>query len=165
MIYQFRRGSRVAGVSAQIVGDALAELREKHGVLQTETVLMDARRKRSKLHAAFEWDDEIAGHEFRLIQARQLIRSIVVILEDGDEPAYVHINVGDSRYYQSTEVACRNVDEWQLVRETALRSLRGASDNLDRLDAVAHRIEHEKRGDVRRVKTVVQRAAEQLAAT
>jgi hypothetical protein len=163
MVYQFRKGSRVSGVKAQDVGEVLAGIREKHGMLETEMVLQEASKKRSKIHAAFEWDDGKAGHEFRLIQARKMIRSISVILEDGDEPAYVHVKIDNDNYYQSTSVAAENVDEWQLVHRQALRMLQSASDNLDQLDQVSKRVKHKNSKKVGSVKDVVARAEEQLA--
>lgn len=165
MIYQFRKGSRVSGVKAQAVGETLEQIRERDGILETEAVLKEARKKRSPIHAAFEWDDAAAGHEYRLIQARQMIRAVIVILDDTDEPAYVHVDDGMSRYYQSTSIAANNTDEWSIIRQMALRSLQGAVDNLDRLDAIAKRIEHESRGTVIRSRDAVSEAAKRLSAT
>jgi len=139
MVYQFRKGARIAGVKAQVVGETLEALRKKHGRLETTEVLQEAKKKRSPLHGAFEWDDAKAGHEYRLYQARSMIRGIVVVLEDGDEPAYVHVQVKNNGYYQSSSVACQNVDEWELVRRQVLGQLESASDSLDKLDQVAQR--------------------------
>ena len=163
MIYQFRKGSRISGVKAQDVGETLAEIRKEHGMLETETVLQEAKKKRSKIHNAFEWDDSTAGHEYRLIQCRQMIRSISVILEDGDEPAYVHINIDRASYYQSTSVAALNVDEWGLVHSQALRILQSASESLDVLDAVAKRVQHKSRKKIYGAKNAVTKARDQLA--
>ena len=46
--------------------------------LTPELVVEDARPEESPLHAHFEWDDQLAGEQFRLEQARKLIRSVVV---------------------------------------------------------------------------------------
>ncbi len=163
MIYKFKAGSRVSGVKAQEVGDELQRLRDRDGKIETLLVVNEAKKKRSPLHGAFQWDDSLAAHEYRLDQARHLIRSIEIIIEDRPEPAFVHIKVDHGGYYQSPEVAVQNVDEWSLVRTQALRHLQSASTSLDVLDQVAVRINHANRGAVRNVRNVVDRAAEQLA--
>jgi hypothetical protein len=162
MIYQFKPGYRIAGVKAQDVGEVLSELRDKHERLETTTVLQAAKRKRSRIHNAFEWDDKVAGHEYRLEQARRLIRSLQVVMEEGDEPAFVHVKIDNAGYYQSSSVAARNIDEWDLVRGSCLRYLQSASEALDKLDAIAERTNREDAGGVRRVKTIVEKAHEQL---
>ena len=162
MIYKFKAGSRIGGVKAQDVGEILQRLRDRDGRIETTTVLIEAKKKRSKLHGAFEWDDSRAGNEYRLIQARRLIRSLEIIVEDRPEPAFVHIDIANNGYYQSVEIACENLDEWGLARNQALRLLQSASSSLDALDRVAIRLQHENRTTVRAVKTTVQRAAEQL---
>lgn len=50
-------------------------LQEQHGgILQPEVAVAWAEKHRSSaLHSALEWNDEKAGHQFRLQQVRQLI--------------------------------------------------------------------------------------------
>ena len=87
----------------------------------------------------------------------------MVVLEEGDEPAYVHIKVDRAGYYQSTAVACRNIDEWSLAHGSAISRLQSASVALDELDRVADRVRRESSGAVRNVRDTVARAAQQLA--
>lgn len=49
------------------------------------------------LHGFFEWDDTVAGRKFRCWQARQLLRSIVVVRERQAEPvrAFVSVRTGE----------------------------------------------------------------------
>jgi hypothetical protein len=164
MIYQFKKGARIgSGVDPQKAGEKIEEIRERDGGIQTEAILAEAKKKRSPLHSAFEWDDTVASHQYRLIQARQLVKALVVCLEEGDEPAYVHIKVDSAGYYQSTEVACRNTDEWSLAHASAISRLQSASVALDQLDRVADRVRRESAGTVKDVRDTVSRAAQQLA--
>lgn len=48
------------------------------GILTPDDVVMDARDESSPLHAFFTWDDTEAAHQFRLDQARTLIRNVKV---------------------------------------------------------------------------------------
>jgi len=78
---------------------ALDELRriakENEGTLTAEAVVAEAANEWSPLHGHFEWDVETAAHEYRLEQARSLIRSVQVVLtapdgEDRRVRAFVH---------------------------------------------------------------------------
>lgn len=51
------------------------------GKLTPEIVVADAKPIKSPLHGEFEWDDKIAGHKFRLGQARDMIASVRVYIE------------------------------------------------------------------------------------
>ena len=51
---------------------------ERGGRLTPESVVAAARDPQSPLHDRFEWDDTAAANAWRLVQARQLIRSVHV---------------------------------------------------------------------------------------
>jgi len=63
---------------AQVVGERLATIERKKGVLKAEFVVDDARNEKSPLHSYFEWDDSAAAKQHRLHQARHLISHIHV---------------------------------------------------------------------------------------
>lgn len=54
----------------------LTNLYQSRGELTPQIVVDEARPADSPLHSRFEWDDEIAGEKYRLVQARQLIRAV-----------------------------------------------------------------------------------------
>jgi glutamate synthase domain-containing protein 2 len=102
MIYQWKPGSQSKG-DAQIVGETLEEIRVRSGRLTASTVLEEAVNPESPIHGAFTWDDTEAAQQYRLEQARHLIRSVVMVRED--EPgqptirAFVSIREdGDQEY-------------------------------------------------------------------
>lgn len=64
------------------------------GILQPTAVVEAARPITSPLHSRFEWDDNKASHEYRLYQARQLIRVCVAVI--GNSP-----NVNGDRVWVS----------------------------------------------------------------
>jgi hypothetical protein len=53
--------------------DELLRLHAQHDGLTPTIVLDAARTERSPLHSLFEWNDDRAGEQYRLIQARHLI--------------------------------------------------------------------------------------------
>lgn len=73
----------------------LERLREPDGLLLPEKVVAAARQPTSPLHSYFEWDESKAAEQFRLIQARNLIRAVVTIQPSAEGPittrAYVSL--------------------------------------------------------------------------
>jgi hypothetical protein len=100
MIFEFRDGyHHPSGVKAQDAGESLHRIRRSFGSLTPPVVVKEARKKDHPLHPFFEWNNRRAAHEHRLLQARQLISSIVRVERDDEkkkatEPvrAFIHIN-------------------------------------------------------------------------
>jgi hypothetical protein len=65
----------------QEYGEELARLEGKHGLLTADLVVKEAKKPRSVLHDAFEWDNGAAGEAWRLHQARNLINHIDLVVE------------------------------------------------------------------------------------
>jgi len=86
--FQAKRGARMNAEQAQAVGERLLELadeKEVDGVagLLTEEILEEGMNPASPLHFWFETNDGKAAHEYRMIQARRLPRSIEIVGADG----------------------------------------------------------------------------------
>lgn len=109
-----------------------------HGRLDGELVVEEARPEDHPLHTYFEWDDNIAGPKFRVIQAEKLIRRVKIetrppSVDDG--PHYVRAfisnrqagRVGQSGYSPIEEVAKDDVS-YQMM----LRAFRRQVDELNR---------------------------------
>lgn len=77
MIYKFKNGYGMTGLDAQAIGERLESL----GAYTPAMVVEDARDEDSPTHAAFTWDDTVAGELFRLQEAGRLIRNIIVVRE------------------------------------------------------------------------------------
>lgn len=59
---------------------------ENGGALIPQTVVDESRDEEAPLHPVFEWDDEVAGEQYRIHQARNLIKSIRIIKPDRKNP-------------------------------------------------------------------------------
>lgn len=84
--YRFTDKSHYPSGKAQEVGEHLDNLAGKAKTLTPRQVLCDAQKRSSPLHDLFEWDNNVAAGEYRLVQARLLLRSVTVVFvnEDGD---------------------------------------------------------------------------------
>ena len=58
--------------------DEIKRLAKIHGYITPEIVLSAAKPKSSPLHSRFCWDDTTAANEYRILQAKELIRRIQV---------------------------------------------------------------------------------------
>jgi len=85
-----------------------------------------ARSRSSPLHKTLEWDDARAGHQFRLIQARTVIRAVVIVPERKDSPpvrAFVNLHVDRQDQYVPAVIARENPFLRKQVVDKAKREL------------------------------------------
>lgn len=172
MIYQFKSGTHLKskGVSPQAVGEDLENLRQQQGgKLTAPNVVERAGEPTSPMHSMFTWNDVDAAHQFRLEEARLLLRSMVIVNKDGDEPerAFWAVSVKASeddkedRYYQSAAVVSRTPQEYQSALKMMLMELAGAEKGLQQLIKLAPRLEKRK---IREASASVRKVHETLAA-
>lgn len=76
-------GSHIPAANAQRYGERLLELEVQYGALTPATIVKDAEQKSSPLHDWFEWRQQRAADEYRLVQARYLLRMLEVKIELG----------------------------------------------------------------------------------
>ena len=73
---------------------ALRAIEDKTGRLTPEAVVKEARNKNHPLHGEFTWQNDVAANEWRLSQARALIRRVHVVVSTEERivraPAYLH---------------------------------------------------------------------------
>ena len=92
---RFKYEGHSYGVSAQKAGERLKEIENRDGSITPQAVVEDARPEGSLLHPVFEWDDEKAAEAYRIHQAGNFIRCIVVVPEKENEvkePVKLFIN-------------------------------------------------------------------------
>jgi hypothetical protein len=132
--FEFAEGARFqpgAEKDAKLVGEHLELLRKKaKGELTAEDVLADAKHDNSPLHSFFEWSDTEAARQYRLQQARGLIRSVVAVYTRIDEgkpavraKAYVHINEASAPHYREASHAMSMTKTRDMVLKQAWSEL------------------------------------------
>ncbi len=100
-------------VKKELVIKELKKIEEQHkGILNPEDVLQVAESKTNVLHSLFDWNDKTAGHQWRLQQARNLIRVCVQFIETGDyEPLKIWVQLSsDPKGYRALTNVLANED-------------------------------------------------------
>jgi hypothetical protein len=93
------------GLDVEQAAKELENIQLLYGELTSETLLKAAEPEDSFFHVAFEWNNDIAAHKFRLSQARDIINNVeVVVVSDGEPrqiPVFEIIKTGQSGSYKS----------------------------------------------------------------
>lgn len=129
--YRFK-GWAPKGVPAQVVGDELERIRIANGEqLNAKQVVDEARAEGAPLHDAFTWDDSEAGELWRAREARELIRSVcILVVGSKPEPAFVNVTIEGVQYYQAVRVAIQHKDEWQSALDGLLGNVMAAHESV-----------------------------------
>lgn len=78
MVYEWKKGSRLNADVNKVKNelDSIGQAVDAESVVSYASI-----HRKSELYGCFEWDNKKAGHQYRLVQARAIIRSIVIIPE------------------------------------------------------------------------------------
>lgn len=79
MIFEYKGPGAPKGIPAQATGAELQRIYSQRGELSPSAIVDESRAPGALLHSAFEWDDEEAAERFREVQARQIVRSVVLV--------------------------------------------------------------------------------------
>ena len=111
--------------------DQLMQVRETAGVLTPAAVIAAATPEDSPLHGRYEWNDLVAGHRYRLVQAAEDIRSVkITYAENRQGPKTVRAFVAaytdedsPTREYVPTEVVLADPFMRQMLLRTMEREI------------------------------------------
>lgn len=111
------------------VTEELRQIEDRDGIITPEAVVEFAKNKKTALHSQFEWDDKVAGHQYRLWQARYVIdiKAITIIRNDVELKvrAFHHFKADDKSVAGYRHINSIMSDEELMARmlEGALREL------------------------------------------
>lgn len=114
------------------VAERLGRLEQENGNLREQDVVDDARDPASPLHDFFEWDDDVAAQQYRLSQARLLIRRVKIQVTVHEVPMDV------ARYVRDPDEPGQYASIIR-VRNDADRSRRTVIDEMNRVAKAAKR--------------------------
>lgn len=110
------------------------------GRLTPQAVVADARDPESPLHSRFTWDDAAAAEQHRLSQARQIIRSVEVVIKNTTTTvrAPYYVRDPEAGAQEQGYVALKAVrGEAELAREVVVEEFSRAAHILRRAQNVA----------------------------
>ena len=127
MIYKWKSQARVS-IDPQVAGEEMERIRvEQNGRLDAGDLVERSRKPDAPLHEAFEWNDTTAAHEYRVEQAKYLLRSIEVTVEPQKQKkpvrAFVSVVRDKDRSYTSVSHALSDPELRRQVLMQALREL------------------------------------------
>lgn len=85
-------------------------LYDDYGVVEATRLVDAARPDESPAHNGFEWDDSLAGEQYRLMQARNWIKRVTVIYDD-EACKLIHVPAVKVEEAQSNEGYYRPISE------------------------------------------------------
>lgn len=72
-------------VPAEVVGKCCEEIEHEYGAITSSNMVNAARSTESELHPLFEWDDQIAGEKWRNQQAKMILSSLRIVVNESEE--------------------------------------------------------------------------------
>lgn len=120
---------------------------DRDGEVKASVLVDEARPEDSPAHPAFEWRDDVAAEEYRLYQARHLIRKVEVIHEEKPSqlvhvPISVSVDNSKEGSYKPAEVIVTAPDEFEMALNAAVQRLKSARAAVDDLQRAASKLEH-----------------------
>ena len=115
-------------ISEQLRGE-LDHIKGAKATLKPLDMITWAKRNpKSALCGHLVWDDETAGHEYRLNQCRRLMSLYVVVIENISQPVRAYVSLARDRVkggggYRRIEVVMKNPDMRAELLEQALYDL------------------------------------------
>lgn len=123
MIYEWRAGIH-PNIDANVAGKVCGEL-DKNEKLTAQDLVDVSRPETAPLHSQFEWDDGIAGEEWRKHQARHIINMLIIRTEKA-EPIRAFFKIDTSKgcnKYESIKTIVNTPDKHQMLIDQAFREL------------------------------------------
>jgi len=77
MIYKW--SIDIYGIDANLAGRELERIQTERGTIEPKVIIEEARPNNSLFHKVFEWDDVKAAESYRVEQAKELVRKLVVV--------------------------------------------------------------------------------------
>jgi hypothetical protein len=129
------------------VTEVVQEIYSRDGEVRASVLVDEARPEDSPAHPAFEWRDDVAAEEYRLYQARHIIRRVQVIHDDKpSQLVHVPVSVSSERTkegsYKPVEVIIETPDEFELALNAAVQRLKSARSAVDDLQRAASKLDH-----------------------
>jgi len=119
--YEWKTGARI-NISAEKAGKVCEELQSK-GELTAKNLVDVSRKKNAPLHDYFEWNDKVAGENYRELQAGHLIRCLEIKVEE-KEPVRAYFSVTKDTAYTHIDTIVKNEDMTEALLAQCKRDIK-----------------------------------------
>ena len=119
--------------------DTVIKKLKKDGQLTASGILTMAKSSKSPLHSLFEWDNTKAARQYRLEQARKIIKRANVTIEN-QEDKIIHVPVSSSKgegTYKEAKTIVNSISDFELAMSEALKKLSSAEKAVELLKTVS----------------------------
>jgi hypothetical protein len=127
---------------AEIVATSLRSIWEDRGRLAAEDVVGLAAGDAHPLHPFFEWNDDIAGHNYRVWQAGQLIRSVKILVTGSLDTEPEEFRIREWVPARAVGMGSGTYVPEETIREDPQRQARLLRQMRRDIDAVRRRYQH-----------------------
>ena len=123
MQISFKIESLYKGIDPYKVYDEIQSLGEN---VKPEMIVAAAQDSNSELHKCFEWDDTEAARKYRIIQAGNLVRNLVIVeSKEKSEPQQIRVMyTSQDGGYKKTTLILQQPDEYETLKNRAMAELR-----------------------------------------
>lgn len=140
--------SSLYNADANLVAEEITSIGESATPAQ---IVDKARDCGTELHKCFEWRDDVAAEKYRLQQARQVVRHLVIreTVREDNPPIRFFFKPEIGMGYQPTKIIVRNQDSYQALLKSAMRELSAFQSkyrSVSELEAVFEEIDNLIRG-------------------
>lgn len=124
------------GIAPQKVADEIMELGDS---VSPDQIVNRARDENSELHKCFEWNDEKAAEKYRIVQARQIVRHLVIEEKPPEEserakaPLRFFVQTKNGDGYKPVEWVLKREDEYRQLLMQAMAELHAFKEKYHRL--------------------------------
>jgi len=135
MVYKWKPTARISKIDPQKAGELMKNLADNEG-LTARNLVEVSRPKDALLHSVFEWDNNAAAEKYREHQARNVINSIEVVVEEAvQEPVRAFFKVAESTTtYSPTEMLVKSQSGRDAILRTALREFNAVANKYRSLE-------------------------------
>ena len=147
-------------VTPEVVGQELKRIHEEEGTLRPQAVVNAARPEEAPLHPAFEWNDLVAGEQYRNIQARSLIKTVQIQSSEDDQPrdpVYVNVSRQDTSYEPIKKVV-NTPDLFEIAFSRVCNQLHAAQQAVEDLQRIARQERRQETDRYTKVGALIARA-------
>ena len=136
MAYMWKTGYQK--VAADVAGKEFERIEKKRG-LTAAAVVDESRAEDAPLHRAFEWDDAVAGEEWRKQQARVMMGNLLIRIEDKPDAPVVRaiVKLEESECYESITTVLRVDDKRTAYIRQAMNELISYRQRYENITAFA----------------------------